>query len=82
MVPICSINIKIFNLVLMIRFSGISNLSPVSHLEPANLCQIAPINVTFDLFQFDADYTADILKDKVCYFIYYMFMKDYFDRIT
>lgn len=59
----------------MIRFSGISDLSSVSHPEPAKQCQTAPINVTFDLFQFDADCTTDILKDKAYYCMYYASMK-------
>lgn len=66
----------------MIRFSGITDLSPVSHPEPGNWCQTAPIKVTFDLFQFDVDYTTDILKDKAYYFIYYASTKVQFDRIT
>lgn len=54
----------------MIRFSDISDLSPVSHPEPANWCQTAPINVLCDSFRFDAAYTTDILKDKAYSFIY------------
>ncbi len=46
----------------MIRFPGISDRSSASHPRAADWCRTAPINVMFDLFQFDADHTVDILK--------------------